>query len=66
MLPRSNPIKQWFPSARVTPSRKKENSRTPRAVVPNQPGCRGTKGYCEEVSGVPPNIGFTTFIFFTT
>ncbi len=27
----------------------------------SQPGCRGTQGCREEVSGVPPNIEFTTF-----
>jgi len=33
----------------------------------SQPGCRGTQGCREEVSGVPPNIEFTTFFSsFTT
>ncbi len=30
----------------------------------SQPGCRGTQGCREEVSGVPPNIEFTTFLIF--
>jgi len=30
----------------------------------SQPGCRGTQGCREEVSGVPTNIEFTTFFSF--